>query len=71
MKETYTREQMDLWGAVNMVVGATAITAVHFVVLLLGTTPLDWMWQGLLLLILVPVGYLYYRKYRQTKETEE
>ena len=71
MKEEFTRKQMELWGNTNMIIGATTITAVHFIVLLLGTTPLDWFWQGLLLVILVPIGYLYYRQYQQTKETEE
>ncbi len=68
---SYTEEQMELWGNTNMIIGASAITAVHFIVLLLGTSPLEWMWQGLLLAVLIPVGYLYYRKYQQTKETEE
>jgi len=71
MSENYTNEQMELWGNVNLIIGATAITAVYFVTLLLGTTPLDWFWHGLLLVILVPVGYFYYRQYKQTKETEE
>lgn len=70
MKE-YTKEQMELWGNINVVVGAAVITAVHMIVLLLGTPPLDWMWQGLLFVVLVLVGYMSYRKYRKTKETEE
>jgi len=68
MKEEYTKEQMELWGNVNMVVGAAAITAVHVIVLLLGIPPLDWVWQGLLFGILGLVGSLYYRQYQQTKE---
>ncbi len=67
----YTEEQMELWGNTNMIIGASAITAVHFIVLLLGTSPLEWFWQGLLLVVFVPVGLLYYRRYKQTKETEE
>lgn len=67
MKEEFTREQMELWGNISMVVGATAVTAVHFIALTLGAIPLDWMWQGILLVILIPVGYLYHRKYQQTK----
>ncbi len=67
----YTKEQMERWGNTNMIIGAAAITAVHFIVLLLGTSPLDWIWQGFLLAVLIALGYLSYRKYRQTKETEE
>ena len=70
IKERYTKEQMELWGQVTMIVGSAAITAVHMITLLLGAPPLDWIWQGLLLVVLVPVGYLYYRKYQQTKENE-
>ena len=71
MKKEFTREQMNLWGQVNLVIGAIAITAVHFGTLLLGAPPLDFVFQGILLVILVPVGYLYYRQYKQTKEIEE
>ncbi len=71
MKEEFTRKQMELWGNTNMLIGATVITVVHFIALLLGTTPLNWFWQGVLLLVLVLVGMLYYRKYQQTKEKEE
>lgn len=71
MKEEFTRDQMTLWGQVNMVIGAIAITAVHFGTLLFGVPPLEWGWHGVLLLVLVPVGYLYYRQYRNTKETEK
>lgn len=65
---TFTEEQMELWGTVNLFVGCVAITAAHMIVLLLGSPSLDWVWQGLLLVVLVPMGYLYYRKYQQTKE---
>ena len=71
MNEEYTTEQIELWGNVNLVVGAAAVTTVHFIVLLLGTPPLDWVWQGLLLVVLVSVGFVYHRKYQQTKEKEE
>ena len=71
MIKQFTREQMTLWGQVNMVVGCVAITAVHMIMLLLGAPPFNWVWQGILLVILVPVGYLYYRQYKQTKETEK
>ncbi len=67
----YTKEQMERWGNTNMIIGAAAITAVHFIVLLLGASPMNLFWQGLLLVVLVSVGYLSYRQYRQTKETEE
>ncbi len=63
----YTEEQITLWGQINMVVGCAAITAVHLIVLLLGVPPLDWVWQGILFVILVSVGYLYYRPYQKTK----
>jgi hypothetical protein len=71
IKERYTKEQVELWGNVNLVVGATAITAVHFIALLLGALPFDWFWQGALLVVLIPVGYLSYRRYLQTTEAEE
>jgi uncharacterized membrane protein len=71
MKKTYTSEQMRLWGQTNIVAGCAVITAVHMIMLLLGATPFDWVWQGVLLLVLVPVGYLYYRQYKQTKVKED
>ena len=71
MKEEFTREQMTLWGQTWMVIGCAVITAVHLIMLLLGAPPLDWVWQGFLFVVLVLVGYLYYRLYQQTKETEE
>lgn len=71
MKEKFTREQITLWGQINMVIGCVAITAVHLIMLLLGAPPLDWVFQGVLLVILVPVGYLYYRQYKQTKEIDQ
>lgn len=70
MKE-YTEKQMVLWGQTNMVAGSAAITAVHMIVLLLGSPPLDWVWQGLLLVVLGLVGSLYYRQYQKTKEIKE
>jgi membrane protein implicated in regulation of membrane protease activity len=69
--ERYTKDQITLWGQLNMVIGAIAITAVHFGARLFGVPPLDWIWQGILLVVLVPVGYLYYRQYKQTKEKDE
>ena len=71
IKERYTKEQITLWGQLNIVVGAIAITGVHFCALLFGFPPLDVVFQGILLVILVPAGYLYYRQYRNTKENEE
>lgn len=71
MREEFTREQMELWGQANFVLGAVVITAVHMIVLLLGLPPFTWIWQGVLLVVLVPVFYLYHRKYQQTKEKEE
>lgn len=70
MKE-YTKEQMELWGAVNMFAGCVAITAIHFLTLLFGFPSLDWKWQGFLLGVLIVVCWLYYRQYQQTKEIEE
>ena len=70
MKE-YTAEQMDLWGNVNMLVGVIAITAAHFIMLLLGFPPLDLVFQGVILMILIPLSYISYRAYKQTKELKE
>ena len=70
MKE-YTKDQITLWGNLNMMAGVITITAVHFIMLLLGFAPLDLLWQGILLAILVFVGSISYKQYQQTKETEE
>lgn len=69
MKE-YTKEQMELWGYVNVFAGCAAITVTHFIFLLSGSPPLDWVWQGVLLIVLVSMGFLYYRKYQKTKVNE-
>lgn len=53
-----------------MVAGSAAITAAHVIMLLLGFPPLEMIWQNFLLVLLVLVGYLYYRLYRQTKESK-
>ena len=67
IEERYTEEQMNLWGQFNAVVGCVIITTVQMIMLLLGAPPMSWFWQGLLLVILAPVGYLYYRQYKQTR----
>ena len=64
----YTEKQMTFWGQFNMVVGCAAITVAHLIMSLLGAPALDWVWQGILLVILIPVGYVYYRQYQQTKK---
>lgn len=66
----YTEEQMTLWGNLNMMVGVVALTAAHFIMLLLGAPPLNWMYQGFLLVIVVIVASFTHRQYRQTKEIE-
>ena len=68
MKEKFTEKQMLLWGQTNMVIGCVVITVIHLVTGLLGIPPIDWVWQGVLLVVFIPVGYLYYRQYQQTKK---
>jgi len=60
---------MQLWGQVNLLIGAAAVSLTHFIVLLLGSPPMDVFWHGGLFFIVAGVAYFYYGKYKRTKET--
>ena len=71
MTKEYTSEQMELWGKTNLLIGACVMPAVHLIMGLLGAPPFDWVWQGIMLMILAPLTYFQYRQYQRTKEKDE
>jgi membrane protein implicated in regulation of membrane protease activity len=71
MKKTYTSEQMRLWGQFSLASGMFVLVFLEFVFQILELAPLDWVWHGVLSVVLLVVAYLYYRLYQRTKEIDK